>query len=74
MCNSNATFQQYKENNAKVEDKGELIQDAVENVGRMFRRKTIAVRVIIQISVFFVFRAHFVFFVIHSALQTKRNS
>lgn len=46
MYNSNATFQQYKENNAKVEDKGELIQDAVENVGRMFRRKTIAVRVI----------------------------
>lgn len=37
--------QQYKENNAKVEDKGELIQDAVENVGRMFRRKTVAVRV-----------------------------
>lgn len=38
-------IQQYKENNAKVEDKGELIQDAVENVGRMFRRKTVAVRV-----------------------------
>lgn len=38
-------FQQYKENNAKVEDKGPLIQDAVKNVGQMFRRKTVAVRV-----------------------------
>lgn len=38
-------LQQYKENNAKVLDKGELILEAVKNVGRMFRRKTIAVRV-----------------------------
>lgn len=41
----NPEFQQYKENNAKVEDKGELIQDAVKNVGRMFKMKTVAVRV-----------------------------
>lgn len=40
-----AHSQKYQQYNAEVVDKGDLIQDAVDNVGRMFRRKIEAVRV-----------------------------
>lgn len=40
------TSQKYKQYNAEVILKGDLIQAAVENVGRMFRRKVDAVRCI----------------------------
>ncbi|XP_031619026.1 voltage-dependent calcium channel subunit alpha-2/delta-3-like [Contarinia nasturtii] len=46
MTRADEIKKEYKENNAKVKIKGELIRTAVEKVGRMFRRKIVAVRCI----------------------------
>lgn len=50
--------QKYQQYNAEVVDKGDLIQDAVENVGRMFRRKIVAVRVSSRSNSHYIMHPH----------------